>query len=204
MFRYPLVLERDTQYGRLSITPDATSADIRNAKTELATAYAAQIRQSQARLAKVDAAVPELQKHRSAVKDLRDKKASPAQLKPAQQDLADAEKRAAAVDPGYRDVEAEIERLERKVNEINSIKLEDEEERRRYDLDTPPCALLKLSEQSVPVFESRRIMLAAVRREVSAFIEERLGVPCYHPTDETRRLFLADFEANETLDRGLR
>jgi hypothetical protein len=203
MFDYPLVLNPDTQYGQLSITPDATPAEIRNAKTELANSYSAQMRQHKTRLAAVESALPELPQLKGKVKALRDDaKANPAALKQAQRDLAEAERRALDIDPGYRPALDELEKLEKKMNEVNSIKLDDEEARRKYDLGTPPCALLKLSEEGQALFDDRRTMLAVVRRELSMFIEDELGVPCFHPTDETRRSFCTDFEPNDTLDRG--
>jgi hypothetical protein len=47
-------------------------------------------------------------------------------------------------------------------------------------------------------------MLWNVRRRLSAFFEEELGLYCYHPSDQTRRLFLEDFEPNELLDKETR
>jgi hypothetical protein len=166
MFSQPLLLNEGTQYAELSISPDATAADIRDAKTELANRYAARTRALNKKLA-----------------------------------AADGNGATAGVAQAIRD---EIQKLDHELNDINSIKLEDEGERRKYDLATPPCALLKLAERQVPILTDRRPMLVALRRAVSAFVEEELNVPCYHPSDETRRTFVADFEPNQTLDQEAR
>jgi hypothetical protein len=206
MFSYPLFLANDTQYSKLSIFPDATASEIRDAKTRIANEHGERSKKLRARLALIHESVPELKSDLERVEALRreNDKASAASSKEALRKLAASEQRAIGVDPEYRAVVDEIDQLERKISEINSIRLEDGKERSKYDLVTPPCALLKLPQRENPVLGQRRIMLVAIRRAVAAYIEEELNLPCFHPTDETRRIFLTDFEPNETLDGSSR
>ncbi len=201
MFRYPLLLTADTEYARLGISPDASAGEIREAKTEIVNGLDGRLRMLQKRLAVVDQQVPELQPAKAKVRKLKEAGADGAgELPAAVRQLGNFEREAMAVDSEYRALVKESADIESKINAINNLKLDNPEERLKYDLSTPPCALLRLNESRPALLADRRTTLFNIRRELSAFIEEELDFPCYHPSDHTRRLFVEDWEPNASLD----
>lgn len=203
MFKYPLLLTADTEYARLGISPDATAGGIREAKTEIVNGLDARRRELQKRLAAVDQKLPDLPRMKNTVRELKESEAggSP-KLNTALRDLAEFESKAMLVDGDYRKILKEIGEIELKINAINNLKLDKPDERLKYDLSTPPCALLRLNEDRPAFLVDRKTALFNVRRELSAFIEEEFDMTCYHPSDYTRRVFFEDWEPNDTLDRS--
>lgn len=203
MFKYPVTLNQNTLYARLGINPDATPADVSDARAWLVSRLNARMRLLQKRLAHVQRSVPGLQAAQDKIKEVsgEESKERESSHLEALSHLRGLENQAVKADPEYFSLLHEMKQLETKVNEINSIKLENPEARRKYDMSSPPCALLRIAPVETPVLNDRRTMLWNVRRQLSSFFGDTLGLYCYHPSDQTRRLFLEDFEPNELLDK---
>jgi hypothetical protein len=147
--------------------------------------------------------VPDLQAAKDKIKEIpaEESKERGSRYIEALSHLKRLENQAVKVDPEYFSILQEMKKLDKEVNEINSIKLENPVARLKYDMSAPPCALLKITPVEIPVLNDRRTLLWNVRRQLSTFFENELGLQCYHPSDQTRRLFLEDFEPNELLDK---
>ena len=115
--------------------------------------------------------------------------------------LSRLEELAFGVNPDYKHLLKMSQELQRQINEINQLNLENPDERLKYDQETPPCALLKLEsyEQEVFTEAGRRMALFLLRLELSDFLEGQ-GEECYHPSDLTRKDFHSDFVYNPLLD----
>lgn len=114
--------------------------------------------------------------------------------------LEKLEGRALQIEPQYLKMIEEMERINKEIVEINNIKLEKPEEKERYDLSTPPCALLHMIDMSIPMFQNTRATHFVLRKEMDAFLEEEKQISSYHPTDLTRTYFTSDFYRLELLD----
>lgn len=101
------------------------------------------------------------------------------------------------------DYQDEINKIEKEILELGSIKILGKNQI-EYDLEHPPCALLKLEKEIYPIFSKTenqsKETLFFLRKEISDFLE-RKGMFCYHPTDLTRTDFNNDFIVNDFLDK---
>jgi len=202
VFAYPLSKPYSTLYHKLGITPEATAADIRDAKAEKINSLTDARRDLEKKLRKVYEKIPELETVSSKVESLQKQREESGsdELKEALHKLAELETEALKIEAGYREYRKQVEEIDRKINEINNMRLESPEERRKYDEATPPCALLKLSRPRFPLFSDRKVAQYFIRVEVAHFLEKEKKLKCYHPSDFTKKDFTSDFTHNEYLD----
>ncbi len=202
MFDYPLIFSRHTLYTKLGISPVATSEDINDAKGEIIRSLNLRSREIEQRLSVIFKKVPNLQSDKERLKSLQNpiEGQNQEEYQKIVISIGKFEKEAEKVDPDYKKLEAEKEQIAKKINEFTLINLEKSEEQRKYDLITPPCALLKLEQYRLAVIANRRTTLFHVRNELARHFEEELDMECYHPSDFTRRIFISDFEHNHILD----
>jgi hypothetical protein len=85
------------------------------------------------------------------------------------------------------------------VAEANAQSLVKPANRAAYDLQHPPLGLLRLEPVWDPIFDDRATSLAALRRELEAFLQAE-GEPVHHPNDTTRKDFSGDFMYTPLLD----
>ncbi|MBN1894615.1 hypothetical protein JW906_08970 [bacterium] len=202
MFDYPIVLSGNTTYARLGLSPDVTDNDILDAKGEKLRLLNLRRQELEKRLAKVFEKFPRLLSAKSKLAALKkgSEKTDQTAYKETLSEIVELEKQAQQADPDYKKLETEIEQIDQKINEINLIKLENNEEREKYDLKTPPCILLKLDPFSAAVLSDPRTRLFHIRKALARFFEEKRNIHCFHPSDLTRRIFLSDYEYNPLLD----
>ncbi|KPK95345.1 MAG: hypothetical protein AMJ94_00170 [Deltaproteobacteria bacterium SM23_61] len=201
MFDYPLSKPRRTLYHKLGISPEATQADILEAKMEQVNSLMDQKKELEKKLRAVYDRIPELEAAaKSVTEQQRQQAENPAKLKQALLKLTALENEAVKCEPKYREFRKQIEDITKKINEINNMRIESPDERKKYDLETPPCALLKLFVPSFPLFAERHVVQHFVRLEVAAFLEKEKKLAAYHPSDFTRKNFESDFSPNDYLD----
>jgi len=200
MFSYPLSLPRNTLYQKLGVDPEATEAELRNAKADYVRDLAGRKAALDARIETVFAQVEGLSQAYAEQREFANKGRG------AEEDLAAAtrrvhllEKKALALCPEFAQLRLEAEKLEAEINEVNSYAIDMPENRAAYDRVHPPLALLKLREWPEAPFGDRKTALALLRRELVAFLAA-LGVDVFHPSDLTRRDFSGDFTESEYLD----
>ncbi|TYB43956.1 hypothetical protein [Actinomadura chibensis] len=88
---------------------------------------------------------------------------------------------------------------EETISEMTGLDLEKGEAREAYDAQHPPLPLMRLEPAWAPVFDDRAACLAALRRELEAFLLDA-GETVYFPDDTTRTDFTADFTPTPLLD----
>ncbi|TYK43648.1 hypothetical protein [Actinomadura decatromicini] len=88
---------------------------------------------------------------------------------------------------------------EKTISETPGLNLEKGEARAAYDAQHPPLPLMRLEPAWAPVFDDRAACLAALRRELEAFLLDA-GEAVYFPDDTTRTDFTADFTPTPLLD----
>ncbi len=205
LFSYPLPDVHNTAYQKLGVAPTATLDEIRNAKSSTVNRIKGELAEISGKLEDVYKRVPEI---RQTEKDVEDLRAATNQggdisnrLREKERALAKLEERAISINPEYKELQKKEKDLEKQINEINMLNLENSAEREVYDESAPPCALLKLESDQQEVFtdRGRKTTLYLLRAEVSQFLEGN-GGKCYHPSDLTRSDFLSDFSHNSLLD----
>ena len=93
-----------------------------------------------------------------------------------------------------------IEEVDKKINEINALNLKKPENREKYDLETPPCSVIKLEKVSIPFFEEKNTQIHFLRKELTDFFKKEKNLDSYHPSDTTKSNFQIDFIFNKYLD----
>lgn len=88
---------------------------------------------------------------------------------------------------------------EEAIAEANGLNLESNKFRAAYDAQHPPLPLMRLESTWDPVFDDRATCLAALRRELEAFLRDK-GETVHHPDDTTRTDFTTDFTPTPLLD----
>lgn len=127
------------------------------------------------------------------------------ELREVRQRLAKAQEEAPATGKAHEEaklLKQRAEELENKKLALNSLPLQNTEQREAYDLANPPLDLLRLVDCTVGLFPGApapRRQLAALRRELAAHFEA-LGEEAFHPSDLTRDDFSDDFTPNPVLD----
>jgi hypothetical protein len=205
LFSYPFIQCRKTFYQELGITPGASPAEIRKAKNNLKAKLNKQKKEKENLLQGVYDKVNGLPDLYTEIESIRHqgKDGDAEILRKNEKTLIALEQKACSINPDYKILREQCRELQEKINEINKLKLENEEERYAYDKEHPPCALLKLEKDEHSIFTpgGRRLALFLLRLELSGFIEEN-GEACFHPSDLTRKEYINDFTYNKLLDEG--
>lgn len=199
MFDYPLPFDRKNAYTRIGVTPEATAAEIREAKSGIIRRLNQRKHFIERRLSEIYGKIPELKTTREKLVQATGESGERNQqalLRKCRRLEAEAQ----GLETDFTNMERESRQIDARISELNNTRLETTEERHSYDITTPPCALLKLMLYQPPVLFQRRVMLYKLRRVLSTFLEDEKGVACFHPSDLTRRFFLSDFEAHPLLD----
>ena len=202
MFDYPLPKPSNTLYHKLGLSPEATAAEIRDAKIEIEKSLQTQKKSVDKELNRIFEKLPGLKEVQNKIAGLkaeqnRDNTQKILELIEKQSAL---EKEAEAINADFQKLKTESAELETRINELHTMQLERVEDRNRYDLKTPPCAILNLKFNKYPVFTDRKTTLFLLRSELSRYFEKKLNIHCYHPTDHTRNHFQRDFLYNKLLD----
>lgn len=202
MFNYPLPNAGMTLYHRLGILPTATEQQIRTAIADQKEDLLKRKRGLERKLNRINTEFPELETLKARIESLKKTSTTDAveALRKAIDEKRSLEKKAETIEPAYRDIISELKEIERKINELNSLKLDNTRERNAYDLRNPPCALLKLKAFEDPLFSEPEVALTIIRREIANFLAEENNMVCYHPSDLTRTDFTADFNYHPILD----
>jgi hypothetical protein len=209
MFNYPIILKSETFYSKIGVTPDASASDIRDGIQEIKSNYTSHKVEIQDKISKVMSTVPELHISREVLKSLKkemmdaknnDLKELDEKYRKALDDVLQNEKKAVDHDPYFKKYEVELNEINKKISDLSLISLEKEADRIKYDMATPPCALIKISEYKPLLFNDSRTFLHNIRTSISCFLEE-LSMECFHPTDLTRRNFYSDYNRNSLLDQ---
>ena len=203
LFFFPLPESRDTHYHTLDITPEATIAEIREAKREARSRLNREKRVIEKKLELIYKELPELSHLYSEIKSVREKgnETENDKLVKLERQLKNLEQKAILINPDYQLLREKTSEIENKIYKINRINLENPDERLCYDKSTPPCALLKLESCDHEIFttEGRKIALFLLRQEIIDFMEKK-GEHIYHPSDITRNNFISDFTINPIID----
>lgn len=197
VFNYPIVAPRGTLYATLGLGPEATMAQIGEAKASAARALGEERRLLEQRLAPAFEAVPRLREARETASQ-QGRSAWDANTR-AGNKLADLERRAVAALPEYPALCRRLDELAERATELNLLPLQPPEKRASYDREHPPLAILKLAPELADSFGDNRVALRLLRRDLSAFLAEA-GVPVFHPSDLSRTDFSADFTWTPGLD----
>jgi hypothetical protein len=204
VFDYPLPIpRRNTHYEVLDVGPEATAHEIGQAGQVLKRSFKQQGTAAQRRLEAVYAEVSGLREAHDTVARLiaeGDRADHRDESRAATRELARLEKRALAIEPEYRALRERVTEMNRRIEEINAMKLQDPKVRRDYDRDHAPLELLKLADPARRDFAAdARTTMLLLRRELSRFLEEG-GHEVYHPSDLTRDNFERDFIPTPLLD----
>jgi DNA repair exonuclease SbcCD ATPase subunit len=202
MFSYPLLRNTNTQYHKLNITPEATQQQIQDAMVEMRSSLRNRKSHIQKKLKRIYESVPELPALNGRVITAKKSKDDLSELKDDLAKKKELEKKALSIDAAYQDYIAKIKAINDTINEINNMKLGNPEERKKYDLATPPCSLLKLSAMDLPLFSRRPVALLKIREALAEYLEKTEGLVCYHPSDFTKTHFEIDFSYSKLLDEN--
>lgn len=201
MLNYPIVLPRLTQYAALGLDPEATPADLNEAKNRLIAELNEERGELERKLAKIFEAVPGLQEAREAVNP-RGQTSGPGPTDgSARTRLTHLESRAELLNPEYRSICARADEIATRITELNLMQVVSTkaEGRRDYDRRNPPLELFKLAPCSPDSLGQCQGALRLLRIGLSSFLEDG-GTTVFHPSDLTRREFSRDFEWTAILD----
>ena len=202
MFDYPLPKPKNTVYEKIGVAPEYTPEEIDTAQKELLNTIKGQKRQIERRLNKVESQLPELVEVRKKIESLTKEEQSTKrkELNDARLRLVRLESEAVHLDSKYHNIRKMLAKVEEQNNEITNIHISNPEKKLEYDLSTPPCALIRLTQQQHPLFIDRRVAIFFIRRDLSAYLGENGGSDCYHPSDHTRTNFTSDYVYNKHID----
>jgi hypothetical protein len=196
---YPILPPRDTVYASLNLGPEATMADVREAKNSMTRTLDEERRVVEQRLARVFDAVPGLREAREEARRPGHSQTAPDREGQPRTRLIELERQADAAFPEYRRLRNRLDEISEEVAKLNLIPLQAPDKRRAYDRENPPLTILALAPEPSDAFADNRIALRLVRRDLSAFLEG-IGVPVFHPSDLTRTDFYTDFTWTRGLD----
>jgi hypothetical protein len=191
MFSHPLPKPINNRYYELGVGPEATLAEIRQAKNEM--------------VAKLKVQITDIQKKMPEASRDDESRIQPSQSanhlekdRVTQDSRHGSEKLASAK---LDELKRKKEQLEQEILDINSFiaTVESQKKRAEYDRRHPPCALLKIESTSETEFSDLKRILFFIRCEVANYFAER-NIPVVHPSDLTREDFQADFSYNKLLD----
>ncbi len=198
MFDYPIRIPRQSAYAEIGLGPEATPSEIRAAKARLAHEIELALTDLSLRISGIENEVPGLTELRRNLAALESGDATAAEDRAT---LRKLERRAAEIDPHYRDLIQQSRDLRARHERLNALPIDSTEAREKYDGLTPPFRILKLEEGGNVGFMDDARGLRMLREELAEFLGAR-GVEVYHPTDLTREDFSADFAYRPLLDGG--
>ena len=199
MLDYPISVPRDTLYARLGITPEATPAEIDEAKTARTQEIAADERRVAKRLDEIDARVEGLAQTRQEYERAKAEKAPEETRNSIRARLDELERVALGIDPEYHTLRREKDELNKRLTDLNRMEILDPQARADYDRAHPPLNVLRLAACGPDLLGEDPEALSLLRAELSRFLEDR-GEDVFHPTDVTRRDFSGDFTHTPLLD----
>lgn len=199
VFDYPISVPRDTLYARLGIPPEATMAEVQDAKGALVEEIGVARRRVEKRLAEVDEQVAGLAEARSTLERAINEGASDEEKSSIRSRLNDLERKAEEFCPEYRSLRREQDDLHKRLIEINGMVISDPKGRADYDLEHPPLSVLRLTDCGPDLLGDHPDALPLLRAEISRFLEDK-GETVFHPTDVTRRDFSGDLTHTPLLD----
>jgi len=204
MFNYPVILPQNTTYSLLGITPEAYTDDITDAKNELAREFNATKKMLEKRISLVQNNVPGLQVKRELLRNfMKDdmlRKSRESEYRKLLDEIKLLEKEAQKTDPEFNELERKLIEVNQKITNLNVIKLESDEDRKKHDENLPACTILKMEKFQPEILTDARTRLFFIRKSLSDFFEMDKSVSCYHPSDFTRSNFYSDYEPNNIID----
>ena len=201
MFDYPLMKSTKTFYDKMEILPTATERQVRDAISGTKEKLLKKQKRLEIKKSAVFQTLPRLAEILKTIETVKNDAERREELKGLFEEKERLETKAEANEPAYKGLMQDIVAIERQINELNSMQLDNTEERRRYDKANPPCGLLKLSTFTSAVFSKQDTTLFLIRKEIDHFLREERGMDCYHPSDFTRVEFSGDFNYNSYLDK---
>ncbi len=204
MYDYPLPLPRNTRYDQLGIRPEASEAEVREAKNQLVDRLVQEKKDVEKRLREAYDNVEGLEEAYAALDSLlaSPEDPDPTRLAKTQDRLASLEKRALAHHPQLRRDRNRAKELAEQVNEWNALPITRPDKRSEYDRKTPPFEILKLEDCVSHGLSDNRNVISLLRREVTAFLRER-DVRPFRCSDLEFGDFSDDFTTDPLLDGGL-
>jgi hypothetical protein len=201
MFDFPLPKRENTLYSKLKITPDSTPQQINDAINRIKSALSEKKNKLNRELDRVYKAFPQIREIEKELSDIKDQESiDHSKLNAVSKKLQIIERKALIEFPFYKSHLETVAKVDREINEINTMILDKPEEREKYDLATPPCALLKLEKMEIPLFEDTRDAQFLLRKEIASYLMEQKGISTYHPSDFTKDDFESDFRKLKSLD----
>jgi hypothetical protein len=201
MFDYPIPKRENTLYSKLQISPDATEQQINDAVSRIKSSLNEKKGKLSKTLDQVYKAYPKIRELEKNLNDIRcQKEADLSKLQSVLKKIRALEESVLKEFPWYKNHLETIEKVDKEINEINTMKLDKPTERANYNIATPPCALLKLEKIEVPLFKDTKVAQFLLRKEMAVFLKEKFGISTYHPSDFTRDNFQSDFRRIKSLD----
>jgi hypothetical protein len=201
LYDFPLPIPTDTVYESLGIGPESSQDDVAWAIKETTDRLKGERLQIEGRLKAVLAQVPGLEQAYADLTRLRvDPEAPPESLSRLLENISRLEAQATAAEPGFHELRRKIDEMSRKLDELNQLRLDQPEQRKIYDEQHPPIALLKVSPAARDSFmDEPRTLLRLLRRDMTVFLQQR-GDVVIHASDLDREDFTADFAHSPLLD----
>lgn len=202
MFDYPIPPLSHGLYNELGVGPEATAEEISEARQELTVHLRARQKAAQRVLEDVYQEVPQLRETREELKSLevQGAEADPAKFRNVQLRLTELEEKALTIRSDYKAVRDEAAVVERRLNEVNLMPIQNPEQRLEYDRSHPPLELIKLSDCTTTPLDDPKVALRMVREQLSDFFKQS-NEEVFHPSDLTRNDFRCDFTPDANLDR---
>ena len=200
MLHYPMLIPARTDYSRLGVDPEATAQEVNEAKAEYINKLEGRLREVGKRLASVFEAVPGLKDAYSDYESLEARDADTSNRTDLVRELRRLEERATAIEPEFQRLRKREAELNKELEEVNVMDLLNPTKRESYDGHHPPLRLLELENATRDRFATdRKLFPGLLRRSLARHFEKR-GEPVFHPSDQTRRDFTADFSHTPLLD----
>lgn len=202
MFDYPIPPLRFGLYAELGLGPEATSEEINEARQELSSQLKSRQKTIQRELDAVYQKVPGLREAWEKLKTLEEAEGDAEEFRETQLKLAALEEKAMQVHPEFKALRDTMGETQHRIHEINSMPIQNPEDRLEYDQSHPPLELIDLADCGASLLDDPKVMLRMVRLELSEFFEQS-GEAVFHPSDLTRNDFSHDFTQDRNLDRKL-
>lgn len=200
MFDYPFMKSSKTMYDTLGILPTSSERQVRDAISGTKEKLVKKQKKLEKRKGILFRKFPRLEEIYKEIDVAKKSKNMRSQLKSLLEEKIHLESDVRVIEPSFKELKEELRSIEREINELNAMKLDNMEEREKYDNSHPPCSLLKLRQFNSTVFSDQGTLLHQIRKEIDHFLREEKGLACYHPSDLTRIEFSNDFIYNSYLD----
>ena len=206
LFDYPLSLPGDTVYRELDIELDAADAEVKWAKALRSEELKAEQGELEKKMEEVYSTVGGLRAAYGKVDALDPDRGEgdSEELRHALRRLRELEREAERIDPAFRRDRERVAEIDGQIRRLNSLGLDNPDQRNEYDRARPPLALLRRTDgTAMDLFDDVRTCLFLLRKELSAFLAKRTG-EAFHASDLTREDFSYEFTRNDLLDGGQR